>query len=222
MGPGSQECVIAVIDADDAIVGHLSPQFVEEARRVDDIGRIMPVPVLAIGGLVVPDLLAQAPLCRAARPLRFQLFLQLPENGACIAGYRDLGREVGIEDIRIDVDVNQIVRHLGAVTAGRDLREARADRDHAVASLERILRRRHRGGAEAKADMQRMIGGEHGQSLQGGGDRRLQPFGKPDQLVARVTRAPAGEDTGMFGGCQHLGCARNLESRLRHAAPEPA
>ena len=188
---GGQEGVVAVVDGDDAVVRHLAPQFIEEARGIDDIGGIVAIPALAIGGLVAPICSRNASFGCAPRHLGFQLRRQLLQHRAGIACDGDLGRIIRVEDIRIDVDVNEVLRHLGAVAAGRDLREARADRDHAVAIPERVLRRRHRGGAEAEADMQRMIGGKHGQPLQGRRNRRLQPFGKAHEFGASRRACPS-------------------------------
>ena len=64
-----------------------------------------------------------------------------PQHGARIALERDGGRVVRAEDARIDVHVDQVRGRLVAEAAGRDLGEARADGEQAVAVAERILRR---------------------------------------------------------------------------------
>ena len=43
-----------------------------------------------------------------------------------------------------------------------------------------------------------MIGREHRQALQRGGDRRVQQLGQLDQLRLRVARAPADEQADLF------------------------
>ena len=86
---------------------------------------------------------------------------------------------------------------------GRLVRVARADyhvdgdvrkaqRQQRVHALERVSRGGHGGAAEAKTGVQRMVGREHGQPLQGGAHWRAQAVGQPrlgDQLNKACRRA---------------------------------
>ena len=106
--------------------------------------------------------------------------------------------------------MDQVLRHRDAEAAGGDLGKAGADRQQAIAIGKGVARRRHGGGAETEAGMQRMGGGKYRQSLQRGGHRRLQELGDGACLVHRIAGAPADEHGRVPGAEQHFGGATDL------------
>ena len=178
-------------------------------RRIHPALAVVLEPFLVIGRLVGADALGHA----AARDWlqRFHFAQQRRNELRGIALQGHPGGEVGVEHLRVDVRVNQAVRHRHAVAAGGNFRKARAHRQQAVAAVEGVGGRRHGVIAEAHAHVQRMIARESAQALQRGAGRRVQQLGQAHQLGLRAHRAPAEEQPRTFGADQQ---ARRLAQGL--------
>ncbi len=202
---GGQKGVIAVVEHGDGRVGRLPAQLVEEPRRIDLAVGAVRVPGFPIRGLLAPDQLDQRLVRLARRCGGIERDEQRLERLSRIARDGDLGRIIGVEDLRIDVDVDQVLGDLGAVAAGRDLGKPRSHRQQAIAMFERGLRGRDRGGPEPEPGVQRMIGREGAEALQRGRDRRLQPLGDGADLRIGIARAPADEESRVRGRREQRG-----------------
>ena len=207
---GSKERMVAVVHHGDGVVLQLLAQFVKEHGRVHAVIHV-PIPFLLVGILVFLDLLGHALVARdIVEALRLQRVEQLPHGHAGIGGDAHLRGEIGAHGCRVDVDVDQVLRHRAAIAARGNFAKARAYRQQAVAILERVECGRHGGGAEAHAHVHRMRGGEGAQALQSRGHRRAEQVGKGLELLAYVHRTPAHEQAGVLGRGEQVCGLRNL------------
>src|SRR6266705_7179021 len=86
----------------------------------------MLVPALPVGLLFAPDQLDQLAVGLAARHRGIERADERIEHLPGIARDRDFRRVIGVEDVGIDIDVDQILRNLRAVAAGRNLGKPRS------------------------------------------------------------------------------------------------
>ena len=209
--------MVAVVHDHGRVALEAIAQRHEEARRIHATLRVVREPLVAIGRLVLGDARRDRRATRRALRHLGQRREQAREHGDRIAFERDLGRVVGAEHGRIDVDVDQVGGRLVAVAAGRDLAEARADGEQAVAVAECVLGGGHCGTAQAEPGVQRMIRRERAQALQRRGHRRAEPI--RNHARSRGPRPPRPSRRTVPATSRRRAVARPPRSRRRCNAP---
>ncbi len=112
------------------------------------------------------------------------LVAQRRERQLRVADHRDLGRIVGADHRRIDVDVDHadLARRRMPPAFGRDRARAAADEHHEVGPIDQRAGRPGAAVAADHADGERVVLGDAALTADGGRDRHLQQLGERAQL----------------------------------------
>ena len=118
--------MVAIVSNDDRIVFQLLTQVAEKQFRVYAIAAVMLPPFFPVGGFVSGNLFPDTGVGRSG----FYCFYRFQERGqgnSGIALNRVAGGVVGVENLRVDIQMNQAFRGIDAIASSGNFGESGAD-----------------------------------------------------------------------------------------------